>query len=140
MRQNLDPEHADHRHTPQSTPSDRLHQDPSDQHVHDELAHPMPLATLGGVFVGLLILTAATVGITWVDLGALNIWFALLIAVIKAGLVALYFMHLRYDAPFNGVVLLAALLFVAIFIGAAITDSRNYMEDYRPPRVLSPTR
>ena len=40
---------------------------------------------------------------------------------IKGGLlVVMYFMHLRWDSPFNGIVILAALFFVALFIGLAL--------------------
>ena len=42
-------------------------------------------------------------------------------------------MHLRWDAPFNSIILVGALLFVAIFIGATITDSREYLPNLNPP-------
>lgn len=107
------------------------------QHEHDEhsLAHPMPMKILLGVLVILMFLTWLTVSITWVDLGALNVWIALLIAVVKAGFVAMYFMHLRYDAPFNGVVLLSAFLFVAIFIAITITDTTHYQQTLDTPAI-----
>ena len=97
--------------------------------AHDEHEgghHAMPLWILGAVFVALLVLTVLTVAVTYVDLGKLNIWVALLIAVVKGGLVAMYFMHLRYDAPFNGVILITSLLFVALFIAITLTDSSAY--------------
>ena len=109
------------------------HTDTHDAHDDHGLAHPMPMKILAGVFAALLFLTWLTVSVTWVDLGPLNIWIALFIAVIKAGLVAMYFMHLRYDAPFNGIVLLSALLFVAIFIAATLSDSANYQQTLEPP-------
>ena len=48
------------------------------------------------------------------------------IATVKASLVALYFMHLRYDHPFNGLVLVAGLGFLALFIGIVLLDSTQY--------------
>ena len=78
-------------------------------------------------------LTFVTVKVTDFDLGAANIWVALLVAVIKGGLVAMYFMHLRWDSPFNGVILVCALLFVAIFVGVAVMDSSNYQPNLDPP-------
>src|SRR3954447_25495522 len=110
----------------------------TEQHdVHDEsefnLAHPVPLRLLLIVFAGLMVLTFLTVAATWVNLGAANIWIALLIAVAKASLVALYFMHLRWDAPFNGIVLIAALFFVALFVGIAVLDAKEYQPNYLPP-------
>jgi cytochrome c oxidase subunit 4 len=80
-----------------------------------------------------MLLTVLTVAATWVDLGAWNIWLALLIAVVKGSLVALYFMHLRWDSPFNAIVLMAALFFVALFVGSVVLDAREYQVNYNPP-------
>ena len=44
------------------------------------------------------------------------------LAVVKAALVALYFMHLRYDKPFNGIVFVSSLLFVALFLALTLMD------------------
>lgn len=99
--------------------------------------HAVPVKVLLSVFAGLLLLTVLTVAVTGVDLGAMNIWVALLIAVAKAGLVAMYFMHLRYDSPFHGVVLIAALFFVAVFIGIALLDTQQYQVDFDRPANLS---
>jgi cytochrome c oxidase subunit 4 len=96
-------------------------------HGHGELhVHALPLTLLGGVFLALLLLTWATVAATWVDLGDLNIVIALAIVVVKASLVCLYFMHLRYDSPFNGFVVVASLAFVALLIGIVLIDTREY--------------
>ena len=96
--------------------------------------HVVPVSLLLGVFGILLFLTVITVAATLIDLGPLNIWIALAIAVVKAAVVALYFMHLRYDRPFHGVILIASLFFVAIFIGLALVDSTTYKPNlmYQP--------
>ena len=49
------------------------------------------------VFAALIALTLLTVGVAYVDLGPLNIALALGIAICKALLVMLFFMHLRYS-------------------------------------------
>jgi len=49
------------------------------------------------VWLALLVLTAATVGISFFNLGLWNAAGALTIASLKATLVALYFMHLRHE-------------------------------------------
>ena len=103
---------------------------------HPEVGHVVPVSLLTIVFVALLALTWLTVAITWVDLGALNIWVALLIAAVKGGLVVLYFMHLRWDSPFNSVVLLTSLVFLAVFIAITITDTFNYRERLDPPPAI----
>jgi cytochrome c oxidase subunit IV len=94
--------------------------------------HVVPAKVLLGVWGSLLVLTVATVAVTQVDLGPFNLWVALAIAVVKAGLVALYFMHLRYDHPFNGFLLVAALLFVGLLVGAALTDTHQYESQLIP--------
>jgi cytochrome c oxidase subunit 4 len=90
----------------------------------DDHVHVMPLRVLFGVFFALLVLTVLTVAVTWVDLGSFNLLIALGVAVVKASLVALYFMHLRYDKPFNALVLIGTLLFVALFIAFALLDTQ----------------
>lgn len=104
-----------------------------DEHSDHGLAHPVPLGILLATFGALMILTFITVAATWVDLGPFNIWLALLIAVIKASLVALYFMHLRWDSPFNAIILISALFFVALFLGITILDTKEYKPNYEPP-------
>ncbi|MCO6436282.1 MAG: cytochrome C oxidase subunit IV family protein [Phycisphaerae bacterium] len=108
-------------------------------HTDEMHIHVVPLRVLVAVFALLLVLTVLTVGATWVDLGVLNIWIALLIAAVKAGAVGLYFMHLRYDRPFHGVVLAASFLFVAVFIGASLMDTKEYQVNMEPPSTLSTT-
>ncbi|MCC7205098.1 MAG: cytochrome C oxidase subunit IV family protein [Phycisphaeraceae bacterium] len=93
---------------------------------HADQPHAVPLGVLAGIFAILMLLTFLTVAATWVNLGQFNIWIALGIAVVKAVLVGLYFMHLRYDSPFNGLVLAMALIFVALLIGGALIDTHQY--------------
>jgi cytochrome c oxidase subunit IV len=101
--------------------------------------HAVPRRVLLTVY-GLLILgTVITVAVSRFDLGQANIWAALFIAFIKASLVVMYFMHLRWDSPFNGVILLAALFFVALFIGLALLDSTSYQPQMKPtPMAVQP--
>lgn len=95
--------------------------------------HVVPLKVLLGVWILLVALTVVTVGVTYVDLGRFNIVVALAVAVIKASLVGLYFMHLRYDSPFNGFILVTALFFVGLFIAGTITDTGAYQREMQPP-------
>ena len=103
--------------------TDAAHTASHDEH---EIAHVMPLSILFGVFAALMVLTFVTVAATWINLGWFNLPIAMAIATVKATLVALYFMHLRYDAPFNGIAFLAALFFVAVFILIVLLDSMQY--------------
>lgn len=105
--------------------------------------HPS-LATLAITLIVLLTLTAITVGVTrvaWLDFGrAGNLWIALTIATIKGTLVALYFMHLRYEKPFNAVILVAALGFVLLFCGLTLVDTRQYEPTVQEYRDVDPVR
>jgi cytochrome c oxidase subunit IV len=94
------------------------------------VGHVVPARVLVGVWAILLVLTAATVSVTWYDFGAgPNLWIAMGIATVKASLVLLYFMHLRYDRPVNAIVFIFALFFVALFIAGALQDSQHYQAD-----------
>jgi cytochrome c oxidase subunit 4 len=69
-----------------------------------------------GVFAALIILTIITVKVSYYDFGQANIIIALLVATVKASLVAAFFMHLRHDKLFNTLAFLAAFLFLGLFI------------------------
>lgn len=97
-----------------------------------EHVHVVPLKVLLAVWGALVVLTVLTVAATWVDLGRFNLLLALAIATVKASLVLLYFMHMRYDRPFNAVVFVAALLFVALFIGISLIDTSAYQPELIP--------
>ena len=106
--------------------------------VHDEAhggdihPHVVPLWMLGAVFAALIALTVATVAVTYVDLGRLNVWVALVIAAVKAVLVAEIFMHLRWDKPFHRIAIISAVCFVALFIGICMLDTLSYLPDIIP--------
>lgn len=120
--------------------------DPADNQphdaFHDTIGHVVPLRLLAGIFAALIFLTFVTVGVTYVDFGRNpNLIIAILIAVVKASLVALYFMHLRWDSPFNSMVLVASFVFVALIIIFALVDSFNYAPnviDAPDPAAISP--
>ena len=103
-----------------------------DSHDHDHHVHVVPFRVLLGIFLALLGLTVLTVWVAQFDFGDLNIVVALAVAAAKASLVALYFMHIRYDRPFNAIVFVASLFFVALLIGISLMDAFVYQEDLIP--------
>jgi cytochrome c oxidase subunit IV len=103
----------DHSSTPSGTGAEPSH-------------HVVPFGVLLGVFVALLVLTYITVAVTKIDLGSLNLWIALGVATVKAALVVLFFMHLRYDSFFNSIIFLCALVFVFLFLAITIMDTIQY--------------
>ena len=74
------------------------------------------------IFVALLCLTAATVGAAELDLGALNNVVMLGIAVTKATLVVLWFMHVRYGPRLIHVLAGAGLAWLAILLVFVLAD------------------
>jgi cytochrome c oxidase subunit 4 len=120
-------------HEPQNPPADHDHVD-----THAANTHVVPPWVLITVFVGLLFLTFITVAVTHFDFGrVVNVWVALAIAVAKGALVALFFMHLRWDSPFNGLVFCAALFFVALFIGITVLDTKETYVNFTQPPVTA---
>lgn len=99
---------------------------------HGSFVHVVPFGVLARVWAALMVLTVITVAATWVDLGSLNLWLALAIATLKASLVVLYFMHMRYDHPFNAIVFIASLLFVMLFVVLALLDTQAYQPELIP--------
>ena len=89
--------------------------------VHEE-HHVVPKSVYFAVFTALIILTWVTAWISTKDLGSgsLNVAVALSIAVFKASLVVLFFMHVKYGTKLTkmivgiGIVWLLMLLFIVM--------------------------
>jgi len=96
------------------------------------VGHVVPFRVLAAVWAALLVLTVATVAVTRVDLGGLNLWIAMGIATLKGSIVVLYFMHMRYDRPFNAIIFVTALLFVMLFVSIALIDTKAYEPEMVP--------
>lgn len=94
-----------------------------------QLAHIVPWQILLGVWIALMVLTYFTVTVASLNLGALSLWTALGIATSKATLVALYFMHLRYERAFYSFIFIASLFFVLLFVGLALMDTVSYQPE-----------
>ena len=90
---------------------------------HDHASgHVVPLWLLFAVLGVLLALTWMTVAATWFDLGKLNIYVAMVIAGVKATLVALYFMHLRFEPKRLALIALTPLPLGAILVVAVLQE------------------
>jgi len=92
----------------------------------DSFVHVASVKLLLAVWIALMFGTWLTVSASKVDMGFLNIWVGLAIATAKACLVALYYMHLRWDKPFNAFVFLSAFFFLFLLIGITMMDSGLY--------------
>jgi len=74
------------------------------------------------VFAVLLVLLLATVVVAEIDLGPLNFLAAALIATVKAVLIMLFFMHVRYSTPLTWLFAAAGFFWLAILFGLTIAD------------------
>ncbi len=104
---------------------------------HDHgFAHPVSPKLLLSVFFALIFLTILTVVTAGSPLlGPFAIFVSMGIATVKASLVALFFMHMFWDKPFNIVVFLSSFLFVSLFIGMTLMDTGEYQNSIdRYPR------
>jgi cytochrome c oxidase subunit 4 len=78
--------------------------------------HIVPLRTYYLVFLTLIVCTAITVAVSFVDLGRFNVLVALGIAILKATLVVLFFMHVKYSGKLTWVVVAGSLFWLGILI------------------------
>jgi len=93
--------------------------------------HVLPLRLYLAVGAVLIVLTFVTVAISFIHFGGWNLVVALLIASVKATLVALFFMHLKYDSKLYLIVFLGAILFLAIFIVFTMFDTMERDQIYQ---------
>jgi cytochrome c oxidase subunit IV len=86
-------------------------------------SHPVtPVATYVTIFVSLLVLTAVTYLVATQDFGWANTPIALAVAVLKASLVVIYFMGVRYNTPLTKVVVVAGFFWLFILFGFTMND------------------
>lgn len=95
------------------------------KHTSDSLSHHhiTPLRIYLAVGISLIILTGITVAISFIHFGAFNLVVAMLIASVKASLVAMFFMHLYYDNKLYAAIFSISLIFVSVFIILTMFDT-----------------
>jgi cytochrome c oxidase subunit 4 len=74
------------------------------------------------IFGALIVLTVVTYLVALVDLGALNVVVALAVAVTKAVLVVLFFMHVRHSTRLTKIVVIAGFFWLSILIVLTLSD------------------
>ena len=84
--------------------------------------HISPKSTYYGIFAALMVLTGVTIAVAYVHLGQLNFPVALAIAITKASLVVLFFMHVKYSSRLVKMVVGMALFFLLIMFTLTMTD------------------
>lgn len=79
---------------------------------------------LWGIGITLFFLTIITVAVTWIEIPEpWNVVVAIAIAVVKATVVALFFMNLYWDTKFNVMLFIMSLVFFILMIGITLLDT-----------------
>lgn len=103
--------------------SDHHYHDPSNvtnpEHNEHHIVGPSTYLT---IYVTLLILTAVTVGAAFVEMGFLNPIIAVAIAVVKATIVILWFMHMKYQTKLLKLTISAGVFTFLILIAMTLSD------------------
>lgn len=111
--------------------SDSSHAAASSHESHGD--HPT-LRTYYTIFAALMLLLVATVAVAEVDLGPFGFFAACVIASIKAMLIILFFMHVRYSKPLTWLMAGAGFFWLAILFGLTMSDyiSRDWFDKPGP--------
>lgn len=86
------------------------------------MSHIAPKSMYFTIFGALMVLTALTVGVTYIDLGAFNLTVAMAVAVTKALLVIMYFMHVKYSPKLIKVTAGIGFFFLIIMVMFTMSD------------------
>ena len=84
--------------------------------------HISPKSVYYTIFGSLMVLTAITVAVAFINLGTLNFPVALGIAILKATLVILFFMHVKYSSRLTKLICGGAFFFLAVLFGLTLSD------------------
>ena len=89
----------------------------------------VPIKVYVGVFIALIALTVTTVGVSKIDLGEYNFVVAITIAVVKAMLVILFFMHVKQSSSMTKLFVAAGFFWMAILFVFTLSDyfSRGWL-------------
>ncbi len=90
--------------------------------AHDSEDHIIPDGLFILVWNALLILTAMTVGASVFFPGKVGVGVAMIITPIKATLILMYFMHLKYEKKVFVIMFLAAMAILGSFLGLTFID------------------
>lgn len=98
--------------------------------------HVSSSAMFFNVLVALLILTVVTVAVSRFDFGSANMFIAMGIASVKASLVILFFMHVKWDTAINKIVFLSSFLFLSLLFVFTLADqaTRRWDSDLHTTR------
>jgi cytochrome c oxidase subunit 4 len=98
-------------------------------HTEHSSTHIVPVSTYLFVFLALVVGTIVTWQVALIDLGRFNIVVALIIAVCKASLVVLFFMHVKYSPKLTKLVVISGIFWLIILLTMTESDllTRTWM-------------
>jgi len=85
-------------------------------------AHVAPKSLYYTIFLALMVGTALTVAVAFVDLGAMNNVVMLTVACVKALLVILFFMHVRWGSRLTWVIVASGFFWLLILFSVTMAD------------------
>src|SRR5579864_8991644 len=91
-------------------------------HTGKHEVHIVPKRLYFAVFAALIVLTWVTTYVSTLDLGRWNIFVALAIAIFKASLVVLFFMHVWYSTRLTKMIVTAGIFWLILLLFFAMTD------------------
>ena len=91
--------------------------------------HIVPVKVYLAVFFSLMVGTFITWKVAYIDLGPFNIVVALAIAIMKASLVILFFMHVKYSTKLTKAIVASGFFFMLIMVFFTMSDilSRDWI-------------
>src|ERR671930_238287 len=98
-----------------------MYTDDSHDNIHDNI-HIVPTRVYYIIFLVLMLCTYVTWQVAYFDLGPLNTIVALTIAVFKAALVVLFFMHVKYSTRLTWDVVLGSVFWLGILLALTMED------------------
>jgi cytochrome c oxidase subunit 4 len=100
--------------------------------AHAQEHHVIEVWTYVKIYFALMALLAVTVGAYYMDMGShqINLVVAMTIAMVKAVLIVLFFMHVYYSAPLTWVTAVGSLLWVGLLLMFLLADylSRGWLD------------
>jgi len=102
----------------EQTPHEAQHEAKHEGHEH----HVTPPIVYIVIFAVLLVLTATTVGASYIEMGVFNPIVALFIGVVKATLVVLFFMGVKYSTKLTKLTVFAGLFTFLALMGMTLAD------------------
>ena len=96
--------------------------DHADHIGHAPAHHRSSLASYFAVFITLMVLTVVTVWVSRINLGDLNTPVAMAIAIVKATVVILWFMHVIHSPRMTWIVVISSFLWLAVMFVVFVAD------------------